>query len=191
MQIVEKKLTSSELSDLKKKEVRQTKKILSESLIAGILTFFGLMLLLLLCENMGLNIPSVYSKTSIIGLSALYATFYYLRGINKFKEQITSKKAVTEYTFRITDYYFQFISNTEYKIYACKTKDNKIVIFQTSQLPTNKLFDTLVIDIHNDQIINVENYSTGNAVNQHNLDFQLIEKYDKEFYIVDKDLFNL
>lgn len=191
MQIVEKKLTSSEISDLKKQKVRQTKKVLSESIMAGILTLFGLMLLLLLCENIGINFPSVYSKTSIIGLSAIYATFYYLRGVNKIKEQNTSNKVFTEFTFRITDYYFQLISNTEYVIYACKTKDNKTVIFQTSQLPTNKILDTLVIDIHNDKIINIENYSTGTVVNQHNLDFQLIDKYDKEFYIVEKDFYNL
>lgn len=109
----------------------------------------------------------------------------------EFNKHIKTIKTATEHTFRITDYYFQFISNTEYVIYACKTTDNKTVIFQTSELPTNELLDTLVIDIIDDKIIKIDNYSTGQAVNQHKLDNQLIDKYDKEFYILENAFYNL
>ncbi|MCF1715975.1 hypothetical protein L0U88_15145 [Flavihumibacter sp. RY-1] len=187
---VEKKLSTSGLSDYKQK-ARQIKKVLSESIIVGILTFFGIILLLILSEKFKINIPTEYSKLFLIGLSTLNAIIYYLRGINKFNKHIKTIKTATEHTFRITDYYFQFISNTEYVIYACKTTDNKTVIFQTSELPTNELLDTLVIDIIDDKIIKIDNYSTGQAVNQHKLDNQLIDKYEKEFYILENAFYNL
>lgn len=191
MKIVEKNLSSSELADLKKQREKQRKKALSDSIIIGVLTFFGLMVLLLICEKFGLITPSANLKPALVGLSVLSATIYYLKGLHKLKTQDSSNTKVTQYTFTITDYCYQFVSNTEYVIYACKTTDNKTVILQTSQLPTDKFFDTLVIDLLNGKIISINNYSTGKTVNQLNLDKQLIDNYDDEFYLLDKDIHNL
>src|SRR5688572_27440226 len=113
MKIVEKNLSSSELADLKKQKEKLKKKALSDSIIIGVLTFFGLMVLLLICEKFGLIRPSVYLKPALVGLSVLSATIYYLKGLHKLKTQHSSNKKVTQFTFTITDYCYQFVSNTE------------------------------------------------------------------------------
>lgn len=191
MKIVEKNLSTSELADLKKEKVKLRKKGFSNSIIVGLLTFFGLMVLLLIFEKFRLITPSIYFKPTLIGLSVLSATIYYLTGLHKLKTQDISNKKVTQYTFTISDYYCELISNTEYVIYACKTSDNMTVVFQTSQLPTDNFFDTLNIDLLNDKIVSINNYSTGKTVNQLKLDKQLIDNYYEEFYLLDIDIHNL
>jgi hypothetical protein len=191
MKIVEKNLSPSELADLKKQKEKLRKKAISNGIIVGVLTFFGLIILLLICENFGLIIPSIYFKPALVGLSIITATIYYLKGLHKLKTQDSSNKVITQYTFTITDFYSELVSNTEYVIYACKTTDNKTVVFQTSQLPADKILDSLNINLLNGKIISVNNYSTGKKVKQHNLDKQLIDSYDEEFYILDKDIHNL
>ncbi len=190
MKIVEKNLSPSELADLNKQKEKQRKKALNDSIMIGVLTFFGLMVLLLICEKFGLIVPSIYFKPALVGLSMLTATIYYLKGLHKLKSKDSSNKIV-QYTFTLTDYYCELISNTEYAIYACKTTDNKTVVFQTSQLPTDKLFDTLTIDLLNDKIATLNNYTTGKIVKQLNLDKHLIDNYGDEFYLLDKDIHNL
>jgi len=191
MKIVEKNLSISELADLKKEKVKLRKKAFSNSIIVGVLTFFGLMVLLLIFEKFRLITPSIYFKPTLIGLSVLSATIYYLRGLHKLKTQDISNKKVTQYTFTISDYYCELISNTEYVIYACKTSDNMTVVFQTSQLPTDNFFDTLNIDLLNDKIVSINNYSTGKTVYRLKLDKQLIDNYYEEFYLLDIDIHNL
>ncbi len=191
MKIVEKSLSSSVLADLKKQKEHLRKKALSDSVIIGVLTFFGLMVLLLISEKFGLITPSVYLKPVLAGLSVLSATIYYLKGLHKLKSKDNKNKEITQHIFTITDYSYEFVSNTEYMIYACKTTNNKTVVFQTSQLPTDKFFDTLSIDILNGKIVSLQNYSTGKTVKQLNLDKKLIDNYDKEFYLLNKDINNL
>jgi hypothetical protein len=191
MKIVEKNLSSSELANLQKQKEKLRKKVLSDSIIIGVLAFFGLMVLLLISEKFGLITPSVYLKPVLVGLSVLSATIYYLKGLHKLKKQDSSNKKITQYTFTITDFYCHFISNTEYVIYACKITEDKTVVFQTSQLPTDKLFDTLNIDLLNGKIVSIKNYSTGRTVKQLNLHKHLIDSYDQEFYLLDKDIHTL
>lgn len=191
MKVVQKNLSLSEIADLKKQKEKSKKKVLNDIIIVGVLTFFGLLVLLLIFEKFGLITSSMYSKPVLIGLSVLSSTIYYLKGLHKLKKQDSLKEKVTQYTFTITDYYCGFVSNTEYSIYACKTTDNKTVVFHTSQLPKDKLYDTLTIDLLKNKIVSINNYSTGKIVNQLNLDKQLIDNYDEEFYLLDKDIYDL
>lgn len=191
MKIIEKNLSTSELAELKKQQKELMKKILSDSVIISMLTFFGLMLLLLACEKFGLNIQSVYIKPAFITLSILIGTIYYLKALHKFNTKDSSIQRVIQYTFTITDFYSELVSNTEYVIYACKTTDNKTVVFHTSQLRSDRLYDTLIIELVNQKIVSINNYSTGMTVKQLSLDKQLLGTYDEAFYLLEKDINNL
>ena len=191
MEIIEKKLSSAELDDLKMHKEKLAKKALSDSLVFGILTFFGLIVLLLICEKAGLISPSAYLKPVLVGLSLLSSVIYYFKVLYKLKTQDSSNRNITQYIFTITDYYLEVVSNTEYVIYACKTTDNKTVVFQTSKLPTDKILDTINLEILNGKVISVKNYSTGMNVNRLDLSKQLIDNYGEEFYLLEKDINDL
>lgn len=191
MEIIEKKLSSAELDDLKMHKEKLAKKALSDSLVFGILTFFGLIVLLLICEKAGLISPSAYLKPVLVGLSLLSSAIYNFKVLHKLKTQESSNRNITQYIFTITDYYSEVVSNTEYVIYACKTTDNKTVVFQTLQLPIHKILDTINLEILNGKVISVKNYSTGMNVNRLDLSKQLIDNYGEEFYLLEKDINDL
>ncbi|MCF8427851.1 MAG: hypothetical protein K9I36_14025 [Bacteroidia bacterium] len=191
MKIVKKNISTSILADIQKQKEQLKKKALSDGIIIGVLTFFGLIVLLLICEKFGLIIPSIYSKPVLIGLSIFIALVYYSKRLLKMKTHDISNKEVKQYSFNITDFHCEVISNTEFVIYACKTKDNKTLVFQTSQLATDNLFDTIIIEILNDKIVNLKNYSTGKTVKKHNMTMQLLNNYKEEFYLLEMDFHNL
>lgn len=103
MKIVENNLSSSESADLKKQKDKLKKKAISDSIVVFVLTFFGLMLVLLICEKFGLIKSLVYSKPVLIGISFLSATLYYLQRLDKLKAKDRSIKRVIQYIFTITD----------------------------------------------------------------------------------------
>jgi hypothetical protein len=191
MKVVDREISSIELAGLKCNKQKLNRKVLSDSIVICMLTFFGLILLLLALEKLELITPSRYLKPILVGLSFVAGAIYYLKKIKSNKKEEYLNNRITQYTFVITEYFYQCISNTEYQIYVCNTTENKVVIFQTSNLPDNIIHDTLIVNLLNGKIISINSHSTGKTVNKLNLNKRLIDYYDKEFYLLDKDIQNV
>jgi hypothetical protein len=191
MKMGKRSLSPSERADLKKQQAQVQKKHLSNSLVLGILVFFGLMVLLLVFEKCGWVLPAANAKPALVGLSVLISVGYYLRALRTKDTGDLSNQKATLYTFTVTDYFPEPIANTEFTIYACKTTDNQTVVFQTDALPAGELSDTLTIELLNGKILSVTNYSTGRTVNLLPGNKQLLDHYGDAFYLLDKDIQNL
>ncbi|HAA16910.1 MAG TPA: hypothetical protein DCE41_36435 [Cytophagales bacterium] len=128
-------LTPEEKQALLDKYLKPLKKRVESAIMAGILTFFSLMILLLILDTIGLEYDNQASKMTLVSLSVVASLVYFTRSTArnlKAQKQI-DQATVEEYTFQVEEYIKENVSNTEWTAYLCFGEKGPSVYFLTDQ----------------------------------------------------------